>query len=93
VGQAITIGMDIAKQVFQLHGADEAGSVVFRRKITRAKLLAFFASQAPCLVVMEACGGAHHWAREIGKLGHQGLTSRFVRQNTQIGTNKERMAR
>ena len=71
MGQAITIGMDIAKQVFQLHGADEAGSVVFRKKITRAKVLVFFGSQPPCVVVMEACGGAHHWAREIVKLGHQ----------------------
>ena len=71
MGQAITIGMDIAKQVFQLHGADEAGSVMFRKRITRAKVLMFFGSQPPCVVVMEACGGAHHWAREIVKLGHQ----------------------
>jgi transposase len=63
-----TIGMDIAKQVFQAHGADEAGAVVFRKKIARAKVLTFFASQPACLVVMEACGGAHSWGREIASL-------------------------
>ena len=65
-----TIGLDIAKQVFQAHGADASGNVLFRKKITRAKLLDFFASQPPCLVALEACGGAHYWAREIAKLGH-----------------------
>lgn len=66
-----TIGMDIAKQVFQVHGADAGGNVVLRKKVVRAKVLAFFASQAPCVVAMEACGGAHHWAREIVSLGHE----------------------
>ena len=66
-----TIGLDIAKQVFQVHAASANGAVLFSRKITRARLLGFFASQSPCLVAMEACGGAHHWAREIAKLGHE----------------------
>jgi transposase len=66
-----TIGLDIAKNVFQAHGADEAGNVVFRKQLRRNKLLEFFASCAPCVVAMEACSGAHYWAREIGKLGHQ----------------------
>jgi len=70
VEQANTIGLDIAKQVFQLHGADAAGHVLFRKRIIRRKLLAFLAVQAPCVVAMEACAGAHYWAREIGKLGH-----------------------
>jgi transposase len=70
VTQATTIGLDIAKQVFHAHGADASGVVVFRRRITRGKLVGFFASQPRCLVVLEACGGAHYWAREIGKLGH-----------------------
>jgi len=70
VGQANTIGLDIAKQVFQLHGADAAGHVLFRKRIIRRKLLAFLAVQTPCVVAMEACAGAHYWAREIGKLGH-----------------------
>ena len=68
--QATTIGLDIAKHVFQVHGADGAGHVLFRKRITRVKLLGFLAAQAPCVVAMEACAGAHYWAREIGKLGH-----------------------
>ena len=64
------IGLDIAKHVFQLHGADASGQAVLRKKISRAKLLPFFASQPRCRVVLEACGGAHHWARELTKLGH-----------------------
>src|SRR4051794_30800946 len=70
VGQAHTIGLDIAKRVFQAHGADASGRVVFRKRLVRAKVLAFFAAQPPCTVAMEACAGAHHWARELGKLGH-----------------------
>jgi transposase len=65
------IGLDIAKSVFQAHGADASGGVVFRKKISRARLLEFFASQPPCTVAMEACGGAHHWGREMAKLGHE----------------------
>jgi len=70
VGQASTIGLDIAKHVFQAHGADTTGRVVFRKRLARAKVLEFFSGQAPSVVALEACGGAHHWAREIGKLGH-----------------------
>ena len=70
MGEATTIGLDIAKRVFQAHGADAAGQVVSRKRLTRAKLLEFFAAQPSCVVAMEACAGSHHWAREIGKLGH-----------------------
>ncbi len=70
MGQASTIGLDLAKRVFQAHGADASGHVLFRKRLVRAKLLAFFADQPPCTVAMEACAGAHHWAREIGRLGH-----------------------
>jgi hypothetical protein len=70
MGQASTIGLDIAKRVFQAHGADATGRVVFRKRLMRAKVLEFFAAQPPCLVALEACGGAHYWARELGKLGH-----------------------
>ncbi len=70
MGQASTIGLDIAKRVFQAHGADAAGRVVFRKRLTRAKLLEFFAAQPPCVVAMEACAGSHHWGREVGGLGH-----------------------
>ena len=70
MAQVTTIGLDIAKHVFQAHGADAAGQVVFRKRITRGKLIAFLAAQSPCIVAMEACAGAHYWAREISKLGH-----------------------
>jgi transposase len=66
----VTVGLDIAKNVFQAHGVDEEGSVVFRKRITRAKVRDFFASLPACLVGIEACASSHHWAREIGALGH-----------------------
>ena len=68
--QVSMIGIDLAKNSFQVHGARADGSVAFRRKLGRAKLLGFVAAQPPCTVAMEACGGAHHWGREIGGLGH-----------------------
>ena len=71
MARATTIGLDIAKQVFQAHGADAAGHMVFRKRLTRTKLMGFFASHRPCLVAMEACAGSHDWGREIGKLGHK----------------------
>ena len=63
-------GLDLAKSVFQVHGADASGAVLFRKKLRRHQVLTFFAAQPPCTVAMEACGSAHHWAREIGRLGH-----------------------
>ena len=63
-------GLDIAKHVFLVHGADSAGHVLFRKRITRVKLLGFLAAQTQCVVAMEACASAHYWAREIAKLGH-----------------------
>lgn len=71
MGEVITIGLDLAKSVFQAHGADGSGEVVFRKKLRREQVLAFFASQPRCVVAMEACASAHHWAREIGALGHE----------------------
>ena len=71
MGEVSIIGIDLAKHVFQLHGAAADGRVVFRRRVRREKLLAFFDAQPACDVVMEACGGAHYWAREIGGLGHR----------------------
>ena len=65
-----TIGLDIAKKVFHTHGTDSAGSAVFSRRITQNKLLSFFAAQPKCLVALEACGSAHHWARELRQIGH-----------------------
>ena len=65
-----TIGVDLAKNSFQLHGADHTGRTVLRKKLSRSRLLAFFADLPACTVGMEACGGAHHWARELTRLGH-----------------------
>jgi transposase len=69
--EVTTIGLDIAKHVFHAHGADSAGRTLFSRKITRGKLLDFFVSQPRCTVALEACGGAHHWARELQAMGHE----------------------
>ena len=66
-----TIGLDIAKHVFQAHGATVTGAVLFRRKLRREHVLSFFASQPRCLIAMEACASAHYWARAIGELGHE----------------------
>lgn len=71
MSEVITIGLDIAKNSFHAHGADERGETVFSRKLSRSKLLEFFANQPACLVAMEACGGAHHWARQLAQLGHE----------------------
>lgn len=71
MSQVTTIGLDIAKNVFHAHGADARGQGVFSKRLSRAKLLGFFAAQPPCLVALEACGGAHHWARELMALGHE----------------------
>ncbi len=65
------IGIDLAKRSFQVHGARADGSVAYRRKLSRAKLLGFLASQPPCTVAMEACASAHYWGREIAALGHE----------------------
>jgi transposase len=69
--QVTTIGTDLAKNVFQVHGIDEGGKVVVRRALRRKEVLSFFGKLDPCLVGMEACATAHHWAREIGRFGHQ----------------------
>jgi transposase len=65
-----TVGLDLAKHAFQVHSVGASGRVVFAKAIRRNKLLEFFASLPPCLVGLEACGSAHHWARELIKLGH-----------------------
>lgn len=65
------IGLDLAKNMFQAHGACTDGSVGFRKKLSRKKVLTFFAAQSRCVVAMEACASSHFWAREIGKIGHE----------------------
>jgi transposase len=69
--QVSTIGLDIAKSVFQVHGVGEKGEVVIRTTLRRARVLPFFAGLKPCLIGLEACAGAHHWARELIRLGHE----------------------
>src|SRR5512135_2987983 len=66
-----TIGLDIAKSIFQVHGVDADGQVVIRRKLKRRYVLAFFAKVPPCLIGMEACATSHHWPRELQALGHR----------------------
>ena len=70
MGEVSTIGFDIAKSVFQVHGVDSAGAVVIRKRISRSKVLEFFSGLLPCLVGIEACPSAHHWSRELQALGH-----------------------
>ncbi len=69
--EVITIGVDVAKNVFQVHGVDAEGAVAVRRQLRRSRLLPFFKELAPCLVGIEACATSHHWAREIAVLGHE----------------------
>lgn len=66
----VTIGLDLAKTVFQVHGVDEGGITVLRRKLARADMIALFTKQSPCVVGMEACSSTHHWARLLAKMGH-----------------------
>jgi transposase len=70
MGEVITIGLDIAKSVFQVHGVDVGGGIVIRKRIGRAKVLEFFGALKPCLIGIEACPSAHYWSRQLGALGH-----------------------
>lgn len=76
-----TIGLDIAKNVFQVHGVDANGNTVLRKQLKRNDVLAFFANLLPCLIGLEACGGSHYWARELIKLGHDArlISPQFVK--------------
>src|SRR6202451_1514633 len=65
-----TVGLDIAKSVFQVHGVDGDGNVIVRRQLKRRYVVAFFQKRPPCLVGIEACASAHHWSRELQALGH-----------------------
>ncbi|CAM3150433.1 IS110 family transposase [Vibrio mytili] len=87
-----TIGVDLAKNVFSIHGVDAYGKCVLRKTIKRNKFLDTFANLSPCIIGMEACSGAHHWARELRKLGHNPkiMASKFVipyRQNEKNDAN------
>jgi transposase len=69
--QPTTIGIDLAKTVFQVHGVNQTGKAILKRKLRRNQVLDFFAGLEPCLVGLEACAGAHFWARELAVLGHE----------------------
>src|ERR1700745_1832410 len=71
MGEVTTIGLDLAKHVFQVHGVDAEGATVLRKQLRRAQVLAFFSRLPPCLVGLEACATAHYWGRELRALGHE----------------------
>lgn len=81
MSEVTTIGLDLAKTVFQVHGVDASGRAVMCRQLRRSQVLSFFKKQPACLVGMEACASAHHWAREITKLGHDArlMPARYVK--------------
>ena len=70
MGEVSTIGLDLAKHVFQVHGVDDQGDVVVRKQLRRGAVVKFFAELTPCTVGIEACSSAHYWARELAALGH-----------------------
>src|ERR1700716_764515 len=82
-------GLDIAKQVFQVHGGNEHGVVRAHKTVPRAKVLQYFAQLPPCLIGIEACGGAHYWGRELSKLGHtiKLMAAQFVKAYRKRGKN------
>ena len=84
-----TIGIDLAKNVFAIHGTDEKGHRTIRKELRRDKLAEFFANLPPCLVGMEACGSAHYWARKLELMGHNVriLPSQFVRPYVKSNKN------
>ena len=95
MSQIIRIGMDTSKYIFQLHGVDASEQVVLRKRLARAAMLGFFAKLPPTVVAIEACGAAHHLARELGKLGHTAkliapqLVKPYVPRNKNDGRDAE----
>ena len=95
MGEISMIGLDLAKNVFQVHGIDASGGVVLRRQLRRGAVEKFFAQLPPCTVGVEACGSAHHWARVIGRYGHQvrlmppAYVKPYVKRNKNDGRDAE----
>ena len=87
-----TIGIDLAKTVFQIHGVDDHGKPVLRKRLDRSKMLEFFVKLSPCLIGMEACGSAHYWARKLTAMGHtvKLMAPQFVKPY--VKTNKNDVA-
>lgn len=83
------IGIDLAKQVFQIHGVDCHGKAVVKKPLRRSQMLAYFSKLPPTLIGMEACGSAHYWARELGKMGHDArlMSPQFVKPYVKSGKN------
>ena len=71
MSEVSTIGLDIAKSVFQVHGVDGSGKTVIRRQLRRRQVISFFKKLPACVIGLEACGSSHHWARELEALGHE----------------------
>lgn len=86
-----TIGPDLAKDVFQVHAADAQGKTVLRKQLRRSEMAKFFANLKPCLIGMEACGGAHHWARKLEEFGHtvKLMAPQFVKTNKNDAADAE----
>jgi transposase len=84
-----TLGIDLAKNSFQLHGVDSEGNAVLRKKLSRSQLLITLANMPKCLIGMEACSGAHYWAREFKKLGHEPklISPQFVKPYVKSNKN------
>src|ERR1700728_3778917 len=89
-----TIGIDLAKNVFQVHGTDERGKAVLTKVLRRSQMMQFFAQRPPCLIGMEACGSAHFWARKLTALGHtvKLMAPQFVRPYVKTNKNDARDA-
>jgi len=83
-----TLGIDIAKRVFQLHGVDERGKTVLKKRLSRDQLLSYIANMPPCLIGMEACGGSNYWAQKFQSFGHEVklMSPQFVKPY--VKTNK-----
>jgi hypothetical protein len=97
--EAGTIGLDLAKQVFQVHGVDAAGAIVLRRRLRRSEVVRFFSTLPGCLIGIEACATAHHWDRELSALGHEmrlippSYVKPYVRRRKTVAAGAERSAR
>ena len=89
MGNVTTIGIDLAKHSFSVHGVDAAGAVVLRKTVSRSRLLGLLVEQPPCLIGLEACSGAHEWARRLQRFGHQVklMAPRFVAPYRKNGKN------
>ena len=87
--QVATIGLDLAKYVFQIHGIDAAEKVVVRKQLRRSQVMGFFEALPACLIGMEACATAHYWARELTKLGHE---VRLMPAKDRFGYRQERVS-